>query len=477
MKKKIFVLITTTIFLVFFIIGFVFTGQTDNRLIFTFKNNIPLGLRVFLKDNVFFIFSINNDVKKLTSQSKRLNSQIEQLENQNDYLKNKIYAVSNQINDDVYILPKILEKKKIVSNNNEVFYLTKYFFHSKAWQYNQKKPSGYLVKESDKIFTISGDGKLGFFELNKLQNEDHIKLNKIKTNLKGVTNNPSIYEKGKISFRGMMINENRIYLSYYKKVKDNCFNISILDASLNLEILRFKEFFTYDECSENMSNHTGGKMIKFNQDTFLFTIGDAQQYMNAQSDDSLFGKLIQINYSDKDYKILAKGMRDTQGGIYNEKDKIVLMTEHGPTGGDEINSLKLTEFDNNENFGWPIASYGTIDYIIIEENQFFKHKENGFKEPLHWFRGKSVAPSQIIYVDSLDENTERNYFLSAMGNVPYPGRRSIHHLRFDSIYSKLEYSDIIPIGERIRDIINIENEKKVVMILENSPSLAILEWE
>ena len=153
------------------------------------------------------------------------------------------------------------------------------------------------------------------------------------------------------------------------------------------------------------------------------------------------------------------------------------MTEHGPTGGDEINSLKLTEFDNNENFGWPIASYGTIDYIIIEENQFFKHKENGFKEPLHWFRGKSVAPSQIIYVDSLDENTERNYFLSAMGNVPYPGRRSIHHLRFDSIYSKLEYSDIIPIGERIRDIINIENEKKVVMILENSPSLAILEWE
>ena len=96
---------------------------------------------------------------------------------------------------------------------------------------------------------------------------------------------------------------------------------------------------------------------------------------------------------------------------------------------------------------------------------------------MHWFRGKSVAPSQIIYVDSLDENTERNYFLSAMGNVPYPGRRSIHHLGFDSIYSKLEYSDIIPIGERIRDIINIENEKKVVMILENSPSLAILEWE
>ena len=67
--------------------------------------------------------------------------------------------------------------------------------------------------------------------------------------------------------------------------------------------------------------------------------------------------------------------------------------------------------------------------------------------------------------------------MSAMGNVPAPGRRSIHHLRFDTSYNKLEYPDIIPIRERIRDIINIKMKKKVVMILENSPSLAILEWE
>ena len=46
--------------------------------------------------------------------------------------------------------------------------------------------------------------------------------------------------------------------------------------------------------------------------------------MDAQNDDSLFGKLLQISYSDKSYKIIAKGMRDTQGGIYNKKDKVVL---------------------------------------------------------------------------------------------------------------------------------------------------------
>ena len=67
-----------------------------------------------------------------------------------------------------------------------------------------------------------------------------------------------------------------------------------------------------------MSNHTGGKMITLNDDSFLFTIGDAQQYMDAQNDNTLFGKLLQISYSDKSYKIIAKGIRDT-GGIYNKR--------------------------------------------------------------------------------------------------------------------------------------------------------------
>ena len=369
MKKKTLILTISLIFLLFLFIGSVIIGQTDNRLIFTLKNNIPLGLRVFLKDKVFFIFSLNNEVEKLIVQSKRLVNKVDQLEDQNEYLKQKIYNISNQIDDDVYVLPKILGNEEIISNNGEIFYLTKYFFHSKAWQYN-KKPSGYLTNHDNKIFTLSGDGELNFINISEIDKKnENIKL-KIKTNLKEVVNNPAIYKKGKISFRGIMINNDKIYLSYYKEIKKNCFNISIVGGSLDLELIKFKSFFTYDECSKNMSNHTGGKMITLNDDSFLFTIGDAQQYMDAQNDDSLFGKLLQISYSDKSYKIIAKGMRDTQGGIYNKKDKVVLMTEHGPTGGDEINSLKLDQFEDYANFGWPIASYGEIDYIIIKEKNF-----------------------------------------------------------------------------------------------------------
>ena len=113
MKKKTLILTISLIFLLFVFIGSVIIGQTDNRLIFTLKNNIPLGLRVFLKDKVFFIFSLNNEVEKLIVQSKRLVNKVDQLEDQNEYLKQKIYNISNQIDDDVYVLPKILGNEEL----------------------------------------------------------------------------------------------------------------------------------------------------------------------------------------------------------------------------------------------------------------------------------------------------------------------------------------------------------------------------
>ena len=94
--------------------------------------------------------------------------------------------------------------EEIISNNGEIFYLTKYFFHSKAWQYN--KPSGYLTNHDNKIFTLSGDGELNFINISEIDKKNEkYKIKKIKTNLKEVVNNPAI-TKGKISFRGIMIN-------------------------------------------------------------------------------------------------------------------------------------------------------------------------------------------------------------------------------------------------------------------------------
>ena len=70
MKKKITILnnkkiiIISTIIL-FFVIGSFFFGKTDNRLIISLKEKIPLSLRVFFKDNIFLYLIIKNKLKLL----------------------------------------------------------------------------------------------------------------------------------------------------------------------------------------------------------------------------------------------------------------------------------------------------------------------------------------------------------------------------------------------------------------------------
>ena len=52
---------------------------------------------------------------------------------------------------------------------------------------------------------------------------------------------------------------------------------------------------------------------------------------------SIFGKIISIDLQSKDYEIISMGSRNAQGLYYDEAKNIIIHTEHGPTGGDEIN--------------------------------------------------------------------------------------------------------------------------------------------
>ena len=64
-----------------------------------------------------------------------------------------------------------------------------------------------------------------------------------------------------------------------------------------------------------------------------------------------------INKFTKDWSIVSKGHRNVQGLLYDNDNKLIISTEHGPKGGDEININLLNE-EIPKNFGWPISSYG-----------------------------------------------------------------------------------------------------------------------
>ena len=50
----------------------------------------------------------------------------------------------------------------------------------------------------------------------------------------------------------------------------------------------------------------------------------------------------------------------------------------------------------------------------------------------------------------------------------------INNAIFNESYDEILFEETIPIGERVRDLIFLESEKKVLMILESIPAIAVL---
>ena len=56
-----------------------------------------------------------------------------------------------------------------------------------------------------------------------------------------------------------------------------------------------------------------------------------------------------------------------------KKNNLVLSTEHGPAGGDEINLIQQNS-TKIPNYGWPISSYG--EHYGADEGTSEKYKKN-----------------------------------------------------------------------------------------------------
>ena len=163
MKK---IIIGISIIALFFIIGLVFVGKTDNRFILTLKEKIPHSIKNFFKDNIFFIFDYKEKLKVLKIENNLLSQRSNNLEDQINILKKSIENLSYNPVERKFILAKTSELK-IQSASNQEYFIKKFNFYSKAWQYNGKKPSGYLYRKDNFIFTLTGEGKISYFDISK----------------------------------------------------------------------------------------------------------------------------------------------------------------------------------------------------------------------------------------------------------------------------------------------------------------------
>lgn len=314
----------------------------------------------------------------------------------------------------------------------------------------------FIELDNNKIFFLSENSNLYF---NKIKNLEKNKINAKQIQIEFNTSNNS--EK----ILDFEIQNKDIYIS--RKIIINSCHYLILDKGiLDLNKIKFKEVFKSKKCMKDIQ---AGKIeVLSNDDILLTTAADILKNDNEvdakpQDANSIFGKILLINSKNQIYSIFSSGHRNSLGLFANEE--VVLSTENGPRGGDEIN-LEL----KGENYGWDQASYGARygKKNNLGNKLYGDHQELGFKEPIFSFV-PSLGITEIIKLNNNFEKNWKNNFLIGTLN-------SLHLLRvkFNKEYSKVDYFEKIFIGERIRDLDYDPNSRQIFLTLENTGSLGVL---
>ena len=458
-------------------------------LIFLFTVTIVITL-INLKKN------INNKSDQLSYVKKNLANKKAQLKNIHNKLLKKNINIENLVFEDGITFR---------SGINKNLKLKKYDYDFKEFisddiifaKHPAASSSAYIDYYDDNVFLVTATGQITYSNVKNLD-EDKFILNSIKSNIQEIIKYEEFYYSSQFGIKDILIRDNQIYVSYIKEHFKDCFSTSILKGEVNFSYIFFNEFYSPDKCIEKdnkfynthkkdkMTAHqAGGRMIIVNND-LVFSTGEFRYRILAQDVGSDFGKIISINLANKRKKIISMGHRNPQGLYFDNDLNTLFSTEHGPSGGDEINYLDFDQMNVKDipNYGWPMASYGRHYYDLEDdEDPRYKlsplkksHSKYGFIEPLKYF-DPSVGISQIIGIpNNFYKSDNNNFLVGTMGNAKklQEGMISIFLFEYDNDDKKIISSEFIPIMSRVRDMIFVENKNFVLMFLETNNSLAIL---
>ena len=286
--------------------------------------------------------------------------------------------------------------------------------------------------------------------------DDNKKLNvvQIENNLNGIER---IYD--------ILVDENKFFISYVKEI-ENCRKIFVSVSDINLDNLDFKNIFVSETCNEQASPGRIQVFNKNNNKGLIMSISSGAYNLpseESQNHNSIYGKIIFIDLDSKKYSIYSKGHRVVQGLAVN--DELIIATEHGPRGGDEINII-----EEEKNYGWPIASYGERYDFNYNHKPYFKknHEEHGFEEPIFSFI-PGIGISEIIKLPkNFSEMLENVYIVSSLYG------KSIFFVKFDTKFKKVIFYEKIFLNERIRDLKFVKGKKIIILAFEENGELGIL---
>ena len=450
MKKK--VIISLIVFSIIAFLGLwsIVSGGYDkqNKLILALKEIIPSSVAKKVRDTIFII----PDLKE-----------------RNKFLSTQVAKYEQGYDGTLFNSENILSKK-----HNEAYSLKEFFLPFPrldtrlGWKATENsKRAHYLEIVDNKVFAMSGLGESIYFNLSNLNN-DKLLQKKIKNNIDVLLKNMNAEL---IGIRDLFHDNNYLYISLQHKDK-NGFTIGVYRAPLSTKNLKFEKFFSINEYWDIYNVFSGGRLEKFYDNKILFTIGFSHQYNKSQQKNSFLGKIISIDKETKKHKLISFGHRNPQGLFYNSNSKMIMSTEHGPKGGDEIN-FNFLEEDLTKNFGWPISSYGAPypgEKAKFKENGWMQtsHKENGFIEPIKHFT-PSIGISELFFIKKDEKNKSNQLYVSSLR------AGSIYVLTLDKTLKKVIDEDRIFFpNKRIRDLKYDKKNNQFLFLSEYTPSIGVL---
>ena len=449
------------IFLILFLVSILLLNLSNIKSFL--KKNLSENSKNFIKEKILFYYTIDNqkkDIQKKSEQISKLKKDNLKLEYQLMFLKNqfdngKLIEKSDYIEVGKNKLNKI-RKYQVNSTNKELYKIEEDF-----------SGSFYIEKFNEAVILNFSNGNIFFFDEQNLIKEN-LDIKYLESNLKSFLDNTN--ERDATSkIRDSLVVNDTIYVSYVKRIKQGCFNTSILYSEINFQYLEFKEFFTYPECiSTNIVTiGTGGRIEKIFNEKLLLTIGDQLQLYPAQDPNSMFGKTILIDEKTRKFKIATMGHKNPQGLVYSNFHNLIFSSEHQSKGGDEINLLKI---DQNKiyNYGWAISSYGDhYDYVSKKDKKkyplFKSHEKYGFEEPLIYF-SPAIAPSELVI--EYEDQDKIHLILSTLKD------KSLYELEYDVKKNKIFLVKKTMIGQRIRDLYH--SKDYILLSLERNSVLAVI---
>ena len=161
--------------------------------------------------------------------------------------------------------------------------------------------------------------------------------------------------------------------------------------------------------------HYGTRFIFDREGHLFFSIGDRGEFRHAQDLTNPLGKIHRVNDDgtvpqDNPFvnqpgavpSIWTYGNRNPQGFAWAPETGLLWESEHGPSGGDEINII-----EKGKNYGWGVATMGT-------QNGISKRTEPGMVDPVVYYT-PTIAPSGIgFYTGDRYPGWKNNLFVSGL---------------------------------------------------------------